>query len=55
VAVERHHEWPQEIEELTWMASRLLVACCADRELATSDVEDDQMNPSGLIARGEES
>jgi len=44
--------WPQEIEELTWMASKVLVACCADRELAMSDVEEDQMNPSDLIARG---
>jgi hypothetical protein len=53
VAVDRHHEWPQEIEELTWMASRLLVACCTDRELAMSEVDDDQMNPSDHIARGE--
>jgi hypothetical protein len=49
VAVDRHHEWPQEIEELTWMASRL----CTDRELAMSEVGDDQMNPSDHIARGE--
>jgi hypothetical protein len=42
VAVDSHHGWPQEIEELTWMASKVLVACCADRELATSDVEGDQ-------------
>jgi hypothetical protein len=51
VAVDRHHEWPQEIEELTWMTSRLLV--CTDRELAMSEVDDDQLNQNDHIERGE--
>jgi hypothetical protein len=38
---DNHDGWPQEIQGLTWMASKVLVACGADRELATSDVEDD--------------
>ena len=29
----------------------VLVACCTDRELAMSEVDDDQMNPSDHIAR----
>ena len=29
------------------------VACRTDRELAMSEVDDDQMNPSDHIARGE--